>query len=72
MLGEKLLHHRQDLGALQIEPPQGCADEAADDQREERRHGPESADGSHVRGGDKAGHWSGAICDRGGVKSSQW
>ena len=25
-----------------------------------------------VRGGDKAGHWSGAICDRGGVKSSQW
>ena len=26
----------------------------------------------NVRGGDKAGHWSGAICDRGGVKSSQW
>jgi hypothetical protein len=24
-----------------------------------------------VRGGDKAGHWSGAICDGGGVKSSQ-
>ena len=25
-----------------------------------------------VRGADKVGHWSGAICDRGGVKSSQW
>ena len=28
--------------------------------------------GRRVRGGDKAGHWSGAICGRGGVKSSQW
>jgi hypothetical protein len=25
-----------------------------------------------VRGADKVGHWSGALCDRGGVKSSQW
>ena len=29
-------------------------------------------DRSPVRGGDKAGHGSGALCDRGGVKSSQW
>jgi hypothetical protein len=25
-----------------------------------------------VRGGDKTGHWSGALRDRGGVKSGQW